>query len=126
MKEILDSNFASVCYDRESNCIIAVWKQNVETCEVEKVIRKVEFAFMRYNARFLINDCSNASIVSLDLFFNFVHNMIKKGVQKIALIGNEEPSEQMKKELTLFSSCKMQRFSCMNTAQEWTNNGGCK
>lgn len=121
MKVILDSDFANVSYDRDSNSIITVWKKEIETCEIEKVMRKIEFAFSRYNARFLINDCSGASIVSLDLFFGFIHNMIKKGVRKIALIGQEEPTEQMKQNMASFSSCKMQRFPCMVTAQEWTH-----
>lgn len=116
---ILDSRFANVCYDRQSNSIITVWKQEVEICEVEKVIRKIEFAFMRYNARFLINDCSNTSIDSLDMFFGFLRNIIKKGVQKIALIGNEGTEEHIKKDLTLFTSCQMQRFPCRITAQKW-------
>lgn len=121
MIEILDSEVANVCYDRQSDSIIAVWKQEGETGEMEKITRKVELAFSRYNARFFISDCTCSSVITLDVFFRFVHNMIKKGVQKIALIADEEPPEAVKRDLSLLGACKLQCFHSLISAKEWTN-----
>ncbi len=121
MVEIVSNEHVNVSYDRVSNSIIAVLKENEEGLKVQKFFSKIEYAFSKYNAKYLISDCSLNSQNSRECLDKFIKNLIKTRIEKIALIGNECAVKF--DELGSLTSCKTQHFPCINTAQEWIVNG---
>ena len=119
MKVILDCENANISYDRSSNSIIAILHQSEGDQVIEKLFQKIEYAFSRYNAKYLISNCCITDQPSKDSITKFFRNLIKIGIQKIAIIGEENLSDYHLGELESFSLCKAKCFPCVTTAQEW-------
>ncbi len=119
MKVILDCDNANISYDRTSNSIIAMLHQSENDFTFEKLFQKIEYAFSRYNAKYLISNCCQTEGSSKELMTKFFRNLIKNGIQKIAIVGDENLSEYHLSDIETFSPCKARCFPCVNTAQDW-------
>ena len=119
MKVIMDCETANISYDRNNNSIIAILHENDSELIIEKLFQKIEFAFSRYNAKYLISNCCIKEEQSKDSLTRFLRNLIKNGIQKIAIIGEANIAGYNLSELEAFSVCKTRCFPCVNTAQEW-------
>lgn len=119
MKVIFESGNANISYDRINDSIIAILKDDFQNAPLERLFQKIEYSFSRYNAKFLISDCSLMTDISIECWTKFIKYLIKNGVKKIALIGDISEEALNLKEIEALSMSQTKCFPCLMTAQSW-------
>ena len=123
---IVECENANITYNRESNSIVAILKEHSEGIELEKLFPKIEYAFSRYNAKFLISDCSIISEKIKESLNRFVKNLIKSRVEKIAFVGDDSGCGINFNEIESLTNCETRIFPCLMTATAWIQNGNAR
>lgn len=116
---IIDCENANITYCREHNSITAILKEKGAGMTLDKVFPKIEYAFSRYNARYLISDCSIISEKIKSSLYQFVKNLIKTRIEKIAFVGENGDCGVNFREIETLTNCETRIFPCHMTAQAW-------
>jgi len=125
MENIIDSSYVSVAYDRESDSIIAVWKQSGDSNLLKKIIASIEVGFSKYNAKNIINDITLFPSCQPENFVELLKDLIRIGLKKLAFIVNDTPDLSGLNSIGLLGGCEVKKCPCLDTAHDWvmTKNG---
>lgn len=129
MKEILDNEFAKVCYDSDSNALITVWKKP-STSQAYKVIFSLMLdKILEFKAEAIITDIYQQGIVSTEnrlwLQNEILPKAYNKGLRKVATITPNDVFskfyvESVKSGIFVNSiDLEFSYFQDLNSAQAW-------
>lgn len=121
MEQILDTNYANVAYDRESDAIIAVWKEVADQSLVRKILATIEFGFSKYNAKYVITDTTCFPDCSQEAFTDLLKDLIQYGLKKLALIGIQFDNINVLHNIGMIGGCEVKYCDCLVNAQAWVN-----
>jgi len=120
---IVECENANITYDRENNSIVAILKENSGGIDLDKLFPKIEYAFSRYNAKFLISDCSIITDKIRESLNRFVKNLIKSRIEKIAFVNKEASCDVNLSEIEALSNCETRVFPSLVAATAWIQSG---
>ena len=119
MENIIDTNYANVAYDRESDSIIAIWKQPGDLSLIRKIIASIEMGFSKYNARNVISDISLFPSCSTEPFSDLLKDLIRYGLKKLAFVGVASPDFSSLSTIGMIGGCEIKECQCLDTAHDW-------
>jgi len=122
MEQIMDTSYAHVAYDRESDSIIAVWKEQCEHEMLRKMFANIEFNFSKYNAKNVISDVSSNPSCGEDALSELLKGLVRFGLKKLALIGINIDQLDRLYRISMISGCEVKHCDCIDNAQAWVLN----
>ncbi|NJN28119.1 MAG: hypothetical protein HC819_20180 [Cyclobacteriaceae bacterium] len=91
MKEILNNEFAQVCYDSNSNAVITVWKKPATSEAYRLIFSEILNGIKDFKAEALISDIFQQGIVGTENRVWMQNDILPKahtaGLQKIAIVA---------------------------------------
>jgi len=132
MREILNNEFASIKYDRESNSIITLWKKPSTSEAYHVIFTLILDQVLELKTKGLISDIFQQGIVGTENRLWFQNEILPKaykgGLKKIATISPNDVFSRFYiesvKQATISNSIDLefQYFKDLNSAQSWVMN----